>query len=59
MVRFISKEYSPKVYQIRNEWMVNHSNRVIAVYNGKIGGTRNTLLYACKLAGVEIIKIDT
>ncbi len=58
LVRFISKRYYPAVYQVRNEWMVNHSKRVIAVYNGEAGGTRNTLLYASKFIDVEIIRID-
>ena len=30
----------------RNEWMVDHAARVIAVYNGTSGGTRNTIEYA-------------
>lgn len=33
-------------YQIRNEWMVNHSSLVIAVFNGQKGGTKNTIDYA-------------
>lgn len=37
--------------------MVNHSNRVIAVYNGEAGGTRNTINYANKI-GVEIVIIE-
>ncbi len=36
-------------YQLRNEWMVDHASLVIAVYNGKAGGTRNTLDYARKM----------
>lgn len=43
---FIKKCYSPDVFQRRNEWMVNHSARVIAVYNGTPGGTQNTIKYA-------------
>lgn len=35
-------------YQKRNEWMVDHAGRVIAVYDGEAGGTRNTILYAQK-----------
>lgn len=37
--------------------MVNHSARVIAIYNGEPGGTRNTIEYA-KQAGVETVIID-
>lgn len=40
-------------YQRRNEWLVDHSARVIAVYNGTKGGTRNTIEYAMK-RGVQI-----
>ena len=29
-------------------WLVDHSSRVIAVYNGEPSGTRNTILYARK-----------
>ena len=37
---------SAAAYQRRNEWMVDHSSKVIAVYNGKASGTRNTIHYA-------------
>lgn len=48
LVRFICKGYSKACFQIRNEWMVDRSARVIAVYNGESGGTRNTIEYAEK-----------
>lgn len=35
-------------FQERNRWMVDHSSRIIAVYNGSKGGTFNTLKYANK-----------
>ena len=35
-------------YQLRNEWMVNHSALVIAVFSGGSGGTKNTLDFARK-----------
>ena len=38
--------FAYSTYQRRNEWMVNHSGRVIAVYTGESGGTRNTIAYA-------------
>ncbi|MDY5774050.1 MAG: hypothetical protein SPK32_11530, partial [Bacteroidaceae bacterium] len=41
--------YSRGCFQIRNEWMVDRSARVIAVYNGEAGGTRNTIAYANKV----------
>lgn len=46
LVRYISPYYSPDCFKLRNVWMVNHSSRVIAVYNGKTGGTKNTINYA-------------
>lgn len=48
LVRFICPEYSRECFQMRNEWMVDHSARIIAVYNGGPGGTRNTVEYARK-----------
>ena len=45
---YINPKYSPDCYQKRNIWMVDHSSRVIAVYNGLPGGTRNTIKYAQK-----------
>ena len=56
LVRFICPGYSRICFQIRNEWMVDHSARVIAVYNGEKGGTRNTIKYA-KKHNVDIIMI--
>ena len=46
LVRFVCPSYSPDCFQRRNEWMVDRSARVIAVYNGEPGGTRNTIEYA-------------
>ena len=46
LVRCICKVFSYASYQRRNEWMVDHSGRVIAVYTGESGGTRNTIAYA-------------
>ena len=46
LVRFICPGYSRDCFQRRNQWMVDHSARVIAVYNGQPSGTRNTIEYA-------------
>ncbi len=35
--------------QKRNEWMVDNSDKLLALYNGSYGGTRNCLKYAEKL----------
>lgn len=44
--KFICPGFSMGCFQIRNEWMVNHSARVIAVFNSEKGGTKNTIDYA-------------
>lgn len=54
---FICRGYSRACFQIRNEWMVNHSSRVIAVFNGKKSGTKNTIDYA-KKANVPVVVIQ-
>ena len=53
LVRYICPRYSPACFQQRNEWMVDHSARVIAVYNGEPGGTKNTIEYA-KRGGTDV-----
>ena len=45
-VQVLSDRYSPDVYQKRNAWMVDHSTRLIAVFNGEPSGTGNTIQYA-------------
>ena len=54
LVKTICPVYNKGAYQRRNEWMVDHSARVIAVYNGELGGTRNTINYA-ELHGMQIV----
>ncbi len=54
--KFICTAYSRTCFQLRNEWMVQHSARVIAVFNGERGGTKNTIDYAAK-QGVPVIII--
>ncbi len=51
----VCDQYHRGVFQQRNVWMVDRSRRVIAVYNGTAGGTRNTIVYAEK-AGVEVVR---
>ena len=46
LVRYISPRYGRTCFQKRNEWMVNHSSRVIVVFNGQPSGTKNTINYA-------------
>ena len=56
LVRFICEHYSKPCFQIRNEWMVDHSARVIAAWNGEPSGTKNTVVYANR-KGVEVKNI--
>ncbi|MBO5953197.1 MAG: DUF1273 family protein [Oscillospiraceae bacterium] len=53
---FVCKGYSRSCFQIRNEWMVDRSARVIAVYNGEPGGTKNTIDYA-RRQGIIAVQI--
>lgn len=36
-------------YQRRNEWMVDHADRILAYYDGGRGGTANCIKYANKV----------
>lgn len=53
LVQTFASRPSDGVYQTRNTWMVDHSNKVIAVWNWKPSGTGNTVRYA-KKQGVEV-----
>lgn len=57
LVRVISKGYYAGVYQIRNQWLVDHAARVIAVYNGQPSGTKNTIDYAVR-QGIPVRTIE-
>ncbi len=45
-VVYPTTEYHVSAFQIRNIYMVDHSDAVITWYDGQKGGTRNTLKYA-------------
>ena len=47
-VKYISRTYHDGVFRMRNEYMVDHSNRLIAYYNGTPGGTWDTIEYAVR-----------
>jgi len=49
--------YAPWKMQARNEWMVDNSNAVIAVWNGLPGGTENTVKYS-QAKGRPVLVID-
>lgn len=53
---YVCQHYSKSCFQIRNEWMVDHSAHVIAVFNGEKSGTKNTIDYANRV-GVPIKQI--
>ena len=55
-IKYVCEHYSLECFQIRNVWMVDHSARVIAAYNGESGGTRNTVRYAIS-KNIEIYNV--
>ena len=54
--RLISEEYSLNGYDKRNRLMVDNSSAVICYFDGKSGGTANTVKYALK-KGRRIINL--
>ena len=56
LVKEINDHYFTGCYQVRNEWMVDRSNLVIAVFNGQKSGTKNTVDYA-KRKDIEVNNI--
>ena len=55
LVKYICPGYNAGAYQRRNEWMVDHSSRVIAVFNGEPGGTKNTINYGKRHGVITLI----
>ena len=53
LVKYVCPGYNKGCFMTRNKWMVDHSNLVIAVFNGEKGGTKNTIDYARK-QGIEV-----
>jgi len=56
MITMVSSEYSRTCMMRRNRYMVKNSSILIAVFDGKSGGTNNTLDYA-RRRNLEIIEI--
>ncbi len=57
-ITVIQKQYDPGCFQKRNKYMVDKSDAVIAIWDGRTsGGTYNTIKYAQSL-GKEIIQIN-
>jgi uncharacterized phage-like protein YoqJ len=50
-------QYTQSAMEVRNIWMVDHADKIIACFDGSFGGTRNCVRYA-KLNKKEIIRID-
>ena len=55
-VHYISNKPGRSAFFQRNNWMVDHSSRLIAVYTGAPGGTKETIKYATA-QGLEVIAI--
>jgi uncharacterized phage-like protein YoqJ len=53
---FISDRPGRTAFFRRNSWMVDHASRLIAVYTGAPGGTKETIRYA-KTQGLTVICI--
>lgn len=46
LAKYICPGYNVGAYQRRKEWIVNHTSRDIAAFNGVPSGTKNTIDYA-------------
>lgn len=53
----LQQDYTPDCMLRRNRYMVDHSELVIAVYDGSSGGTRRTLEYALRQK-IPFVDID-
>ena len=53
---YVSKYPGRAAFFERNRWMVDNSTRLIGVYTGAPGGTKETIYYA-KKKGLEVITI--
>ena len=47
-VTVVQEHYTPDCMMKRNEYMVDHSDYVVAVWNGRPSGTGNTIKYALR-----------
>ena len=53
-INIIGKHPGRAAFFLRDEWMVDHASRLIAVYTGASGGTKKTIDYAFK-NGIEVV----
>ncbi len=49
--------YTPSCMQKRNKYMVDNSSAIIAVFDGSLGGTMQTLAYALR-SNIDIIELQ-
>lgn len=54
----LHREHTRDCMMDRNRYMVDRSSLLIAVYNGRAGGTRNTIRFAAE-RGLQIISLPT
>ncbi|MCI8477594.1 MAG: DUF1273 domain-containing protein [Oscillospiraceae bacterium] len=57
MESLVQRRYDRGCMLRRNRYMVDRSSKLIAVYNGVLGGTMYTVSYAMK-KGLEIVTLD-
>lgn len=57
LVYYISDHPGRRAYFARNHWMVDRASRLIAVYSGAPGGTKETIEYARKMKR-DIVSIE-
>ena len=56
-VTVLQYDYTPDCMNRRNRYMVDHASLLLACYDGRPGGTMNTILYA-ERSGLKVIIID-
>jgi uncharacterized phage-like protein YoqJ len=56
-VTVLQTVYTSDCMMRRNRWMVDRSSILLACYDGRPGGTMNTILYAGR-EGVKVIVVD-
>ena len=58
LVYTVSEHYREDVFRQRNQWMADHSRRLIAYFSGAPGGTKDTVEYA-RAQGLEVVVSTT
>jgi uncharacterized phage-like protein YoqJ len=56
-ITLVSQKYTPECMLKRNRYMVDNSSILVAVYDGRSGGTQYTVEYAGQ-CGLEILKVQ-